>query len=492
VTAELLGTQGVHKRFGGVHAVRGVDFAVRAGEVEALVGENGAGKSTLVKMLSGVLTPDLGIITWQGGRVAFEGPAAAKRLGIQTIHQELELALALTVAENVFLGALPTRAGFVRHGELQRRTRAVLDLLGADLDPYALVRDLAVADRQVVEIARAIVREARVLIMDEPTAALPPREIEQLHARIAALRAAGVGVLYVSHRLDEVLSVADRVSVMRDGELVARLDARRTDRATLVAHILGRELGSLELERSAPEGPVAVECVGLVAEPTLREVSFVVARGEIVGFFGLLGSGQSLIAEALFGIRAARAARVRMGSLGRLPAAPAEAIGHGIGYVPADRKGEGVLPVLSVRENLLLPGLRRVTRWGFVRRRRARALATDLAGRYQVRCAHVDQRASELSGGNQQKVVVGKWASRETIILLLVQPTRGVDVGAKAEIYRLLRAYAARGGTCLIASADPEEVATVCDRAYVLRRGRIAAELRGNELHEAALTAQAL
>jgi ABC-type sugar transport system ATPase subunit len=489
----LLEARGVHKRFGGVHAVRGVDLAVQAGEVHALVGENGAGKSTLVKILSGALPPDAGVLAWEGAVVPLESPTAARRLGIQTIHQELELALPLTVAENIFLGAWPARRGFVRHAELARRSAEVLGLLGADLAPAALVRDLGVADRQVVEIARAIAQEARVLIMDEPTAALPPREIERLHERIAALRAAGVGIVYVSHRLDEVLRVADRVSVMRDGSLVARLRARETDRATLIAHILGRELGTLDLTRAAPAGSdEAIRCRGLQAAPDLHEATFAVARGEIVGVFGLLGSGQSAVAQALFGLRPAQAATCRLGTLARLPSSPREAVAHRVGYVPADRKLEGLLAALSVRENLLLPALGRVTRWGFVNGRLARSLARTVAERYRVRCAGVEQRAGELSGGNQQKVVLGKWASSDARILLLDQPTRGVDVGAKAEIYRLLRARADEGGTCLIVSSDPEEIATIADRAYVLRRGRIAAELAAGALHETALTAAAL
>jgi ABC-type sugar transport system ATPase subunit len=494
--APLVAARGIVKSYGGVRALRGVDFDVRAGEVHALVGENGAGKSSLVKVLSGIVQPDAGTIERGGAAVAIDKPARAKALGIETMHQELELALPLSVAENVFLGILPAgRWGMVRRQALRERTRAVLQLLGAEFAPETPVERLRIADRQVVEIARAIVRDARVLIMDEPTAALPPVEVGKLMERIRALRAQGVGVVYVSHRLDEVLDISDRISVMRDGTKVVELKRGEADRAALVSHILGRELATLSLaKREASGAGDVIACRDLSAPPLLQRASFAVARGELVGFFGLLGAGQSAIAEALFGVRPdARAAQCRIGDHASLPRTPREAIALGIGYVPADRKNEGLALNLSIVENLMLPSWQQVTRRdGFVRRAQARAIAESVAQRYDLRYAHLGQEAGELSGGNQQKVVLGKWSATGSRILLLDEPTRGVDVGAKAEIYRLLKAFAAEGGTGLVFSSDAEEMCTLCDRVYVLRRGAIAAEVAGSELSDTALVRAAL
>jgi ABC-type sugar transport system ATPase subunit len=492
----LLDVRGIVKSYGGVRALRGVDFAVHAGEVHALVGENGAGKSSLVKVLSGIVQPDAGTMARSGQAVSIDRPARAKALGIETMHQELELALPLSVAENVFLGALPaTPSGVVRRRELRERTQKVLGLLGADFDPDTPVRTLRVADRQVVEIARAIVRDARVLIMDEPTAALPPVEVQKLMDRIRALRAQGVGIVYVSHRLDEVLDIADRITVLRDGTKVVELARGEADRGALVNHILGRELATLALDKQDAAGADSVVgCTNLAAPPLLRSASFGVARGELVGFFGLLGAGQSAIAEALFGLRPdARADACRIGALGRLPASPREAIAAGLGYVPADRKNEGLALNLSILENLLLPAFERVTRPnGFMRRGEAQQLAGEVAGRYDLRYAHLDQHVGELSGGNQQKVVLGKWTAKGSRLLLLDEPTRGVDVGAKAEIYRLLRRFADEGGAGLVFSSDAEEICTLCDRAYVVRRGLIAGEFAGGALTDGALIRAAL
>jgi ribose transport system ATP-binding protein len=492
----LVAAHNVVKRYGGVHALRGVDFSVRAGEVHALVGENGAGKSSLVKVLSGIVIPDEGEVSRDGAPVRLDQPGAAKALGIVTMHQELELALPLSVAENVFLGALPAgRGGFVSRSELRVRTEGVLLSLGADFDPDVTVRTLRVADRQVVEIARAIVRDARVLIMDEPTAALPPVEVRKLMERIRALRRQGVGIVFVSHRLDEVLDIADRISVMRDGKKVVELRRGEADRQALVDHILGRELASLQIDKVARDlvDPV-VRCARLRVPPLLRDASFAVARGELVGFFGLLGAGQSAIAEALFGLRPdAQADDCRIGSLSGLPRSPGGAIAAGVGYVPADRKNEGLALNLSIVENLLMPALDRVTGMaGFLRRDEARRLAGDAARQYDLRYADLEQPAGQLSGGNQQKLVLGKWTIKGSRLLLLDEPTRGVDVGAKAEIYRLLRRFADGGGAGLVFSSDAEEIRTVCDRVYVIRRGAVAAELTGDALTDDALIRAAL
>jgi ABC-type sugar transport system ATPase subunit len=496
---ELLRGIGLAKRYDGVRALEGVNFSVCEGEVHALVGENGAGKSTLTKILAGIVQPDQGEIRWRGQPVSFDRPASATQRGIHTVHQELELALPLSVAENVFLGNLPGkgRIGLVDRRLLREKTEnALRQLGGGDIDPDRAVHTLPIADRQVVEIARALVHgDLRLLILDEPTAALPPLEAGRVLSRVRGLRDAGVGIIYISHRLDEVIGIADRISVLRDGQKIIEMQGSTSDRASLITHILGRELGELNLEKAKPHDARArmLECRALSAPPDLEDLTFDVGRGEIVGFFGLLGSGQSLVAQALFGLHPVDRADCEIAGHAGLPRFPAEAIAWGIGYVPADRKGEGLATRLSIEENILMAALERVTRVGIIDRPHAREIATEISSRYDVRCRSLDQAVRELSGGNQQKVALGKWAAtRGTQLLLLDEPTRGVDVGAKAEIYRLLRQFADNGGSCVVCSSDVEEVRTVADRAYVMRRGKIATELSNASLNETALIGAAL
>jgi ABC-type sugar transport system ATPase subunit len=378
----------------------------------------------------------------------------------------------------------------------EKTENALRQLGGGDIDPNRAVHTLPIADRQVVEIARALVHgDLRLLILDEPTAALPPLEAERVLSRVRGLRDAGVGIIYISHRLDEVMGIADRISVLRDGRKIIELQGSTADRATLITHILGRELGELNLEKAKSHDGRArmIQCRALSAAPDLEDVAFEVGRGEIVGFFGLLGSGQSLVAQALFGLHPVDRADCEIDGHPGLPRSPAEAIARGIGYVPADRKGEGLATALSIEENILMAALERVTRAGIIDRAKARQIATEISSRYDVRCRSLDQKVRELSGGNQQKVALGKWAATQgTQLLLLDEPTRGVDVGAKAEIYRLLRQFANNGGSCIVCSSDVEEVRTVADRAYVMRRGKIVNEISGTSLDETTLIGAAL
>ena len=492
MTEPCLAAHGIDKRFGGVHALKGVDFDLGRDEVHALVGENGAGKSTLIKILSGLVASDAGAITLDGRRVRIDSVKAAQALGIQTIHQELELALPLSVAENVFMGRLPARLGRVDFAALHRQTAQALAKIGAPIDPRASVRTLSISDRQVVEIARTIVRQARIVIMDEPTAALPPREIERLFQVIRALKAAGVAVVYVSHKLDEVLAIADRVTVLRDGALVASLARSEASRPALVRHILGRELMEFHVDKQAPRAGAAIACRRLAAAPELADLSFDSYRGEVLGFYGLLGAGQSAIGDVLVGVRPGSAESIRINEVCGLPSDPHDAVRRGIGYVPADRKLAGLALLLSVKENLLLTDLAAIARYGWIDGRRARTRAESLVQRFRIRCSSIEQKAHQLSGGNQQKVALAKWIGRKVEILVLDEPTRGVDVGAKVEIYRVLRELAQAGSACLIASSDAGEIAAVCDRAIVMKKGRQAAELSGNALTADALTGAAI
>jgi ribose transport system ATP-binding protein len=491
----MLRLEGIEKHFGGVHALKGVNFDLAAAEVHAIVGENGAGKSTLIKILSGLYRADRGTIELDGKPITIDSAVHAQSLGIQTVHQELELAGPLTVAENVFMGQLPqTRFGLVDFAAMERETRKGLAMLGANIDPEALVAGLTVGDRQIVELTRSILRQARVLIMDEPTAALPPEEVRRLFEVIRRLTAAGTAVIYVSHRLDEVIEIADRITVLRDGRLAVTIQRAEADRKKLVRHILGRELSEFHAERHdvGSDEPALVSCRALSSPLDLSNLDFDLRPGEVLGFFGLLGAGQSTIADALFGLRPAKAERCTIAGIDRLPANPKGALARGVGYVPADRKGVGLALRLSILENLFLTDMRSIARFGFVRQRYAHAKAEALVEEYSIRCHSVDQLVEDLSGGNQQKVSVAKWATRDVQVLFLDEPTRGVDVGARVEIYRFMREFAAKGRGVLIASSDPAEIASVCDRAIVLKEGRVSAALPLAALNENALLAAAL
>ena len=483
---------GLEKRFGGIVALGGADFSLYPGEVHALLGANGAGKSTLIKVLSGFIRPDGGIVRFDGADAVIGSVATAQSLGIQTIHQELELAEALPVYENIFLGQPLARHGIARRAAMIAAAERALKRLGVAIDPRAAVSSLSVSDRQVVEIARTLTRRSRVVIMDEPTAALPPREVARLFAIIRELTQQGIAVVYVSHRLDEIQAIADRVTVMREGRRVFTAPIAQAPKETIIGHMLGRSLAADAADsQPAPAGARIVDIENLCLDEGLSGFDLQVRAGEIVGLFGLLGAGQQLVGDALFGLRPVQAGRFEILGRARAPRHPGEALSWGIGFVPADRKGAGLALRLSVKDNLFMTAWSSLSRWGFVRRREHHRRAAELSRRYGVRCASVDQAVGELSGGNQQKVSIAKWATRSISLLYLDEPSRGVDIGARTEIYRLLRQFAAGGGACIVNSTDAEEIARVCDRAVVVRSGAMAANLSKNSLGEAALIAAA-
>ena len=493
----LLDAEGLSKSFGGVRAVANADLSVVPGQVHGLVGENGAGKSTLVKMLSGIVRPDSGTLRWLGAPTELKSPQDATRRGIRNIHQELELALPLTVAENVFMGNLPTtRFGVVDHRRLHADTAAILAELGTSFDARATVEHLSIGDRQVVEIARAVAADSRVIFMDEPTSALPPREVDKLFALIDRLRRRDVGIVYISHRLDEVTRISDVVTVMRNGEIAASLDISDVTRDDLVAHILGRDLTTAQHAVSwlPPEGSArpAVEVKALHAGSFLRGVSLVAYPSEIVGLYGLLGAGHNQLIRALFGDYECDVGAATVGRLDRLPSNPRQAIAAGVAYVPGDRKDEGLALVLSVAENVLLPTLSDVATWGVVDRGRAATLVRGVTTDYGIRHSGASQPVGDLSGGNQQKVVLGKWSLGEQLVILLDEPTKGVDIGARSEIFALLRQFVAGGGACLMSSSDPDEVVAICNRAYVMKEGSVAGTLTGQDLTASNLVELAL
>jgi ABC-type sugar transport system ATPase subunit len=471
----------IHKSFGVVQALGGVDLVLHGGEVHALVGENGAGKSTLIQIMSGVYRPDDGQIVIGGVFVHFSGPLEAETAGVSVVYQELSLIPELDVAQNVYLHREPRRLGGVvlDRGTLYRRCDALLAEVGIDVDPRARVRDLSVAQRQLVEIVKALSRDADFVVLDEPTASLTSVEQDLLFTVIRRLRAAGKAILYVSHRLEEIFEIADMVTVLKDGVLVRTMPIGETDQHDLVRLMVGRELADDLFPARRPARPTRVDppllSVDAVGSPVgIEAIAFGVWPGEVLGLAGLVGSGRTSVLRAVFGLDPDATGTVSVGGH-RVGKSPRDAVGAGIAFVTEDRKLEGLALDLTNLANLsstTLPG-----RFGFYADGRARELATEVAGQVDIDPRALDRPARMLSGGNQQKVVVGKWLAVKPRVLLCDEPTRGIDVGAKAEIYRILRSLADDGVAIVFASSELPEVLGLADRILVMREGRIVAEM---------------
>lgn len=474
-SAPLLAVLNISKSFGGVRVLDSVPFDVRPGEVHALVGENGAGKSTLMNILSGVVRPDGGEMLWEGRPVHFQGPRDARSLGISFVHQELALVPQLSVAENVFLGRPPVVRGLVDFGEMHARTRRVLRELGRDIDSRRPVAELSLAERQLVEIARSVAFESRLIIMDEPTAPLAEHDAEGLFHLIRLLRGRGVAVIYISHRLREIFAISDRVTVLRDGRHVETQATAEATHEGLVRAMIGRE----RAERARPAASA-----GAPSGEALRvagAVNLAVHRGEIVGLAGLAGAGRTRLVEWLFGAGEFTGNEVWVGGRPVKLRTPVDAIGHGLALVPDDRKGKGLVPGASVLDNIALAGGRKRL---FLRRADEARAARHWIGTLRIKVAGLDQPVVYLSGGTQQKVVLAKWLYAGARVFLLDEPTRGIDVGAKAEIYDAVRTLAADGAAVLVASSELEELTTLADRIVVMHRGRVAGELSRAEASE--------
>lgn len=483
VADPALSLRGIRKHFDAVVAVAGVDFDVRPGEVHALVGENGAGKSTLVKVAVGFHRPDEGEVRVGDDPVAFTSTRDAEAAGIAMIPQELDQFLELTVSENLFVGRRRprTRWGGIDRDAMDEVARAALARLGVDFDVRVTVRQLSVAHRQIVAIARALVGEARVVIMDEPTAALSEREAERLFAIVRELTTAGVAVVYISHRLEEIFAISDRTTVMRDGAHVATERTAALDPEQLVQLMVGRPMSELYTRAPSDAGEVALELRGLSRTGQFTDVSLTVRRGEVVGLAGLIGAGRTEVAQTVFGAHAATSGQILVDGQEVKLRHPADAMRLGIAYVPEERASQGLVREFTIAQNISLASLRQLVHRGLIDRRKEHQLAERFAATLTIRGATLDAPVSRLSGGNQQKVVVSKVLAREPEVVLLDEPTRGIDVGAKSEIYELIDELAAAGKAVLLISSELIEVLALSDRIVVMREGRVMGELTRDE-----------
>ncbi len=472
--APLLFMRGIAKSFPGVRALDGVDLALYPGQVTALIGENGAGKSTLVKTLTGIYQPDEGQILLEGEAVTFDGAEDAMRRGITAIHQETVLFDELTVAENIFMGQQPrTRWGFVDWKLMRERTREIFARLETDIHPDTRLRDLGIARKHLVAIARALSVDAKIVIMDEPTASLSHKEVEELYAIVDTLKAEGKAILFISHKFEEVFRVADRYTVFRDGKSVGFGLMANADTNHLIRLMVGRTVDQVfpKIETEPGEAVLAVE--GLCHPTEFADISFTLRKGEILGFYGLVGAGRSEVMQALFGITATSSGSVTLGGQPYRCTHPREALEAGLVYVPEERGRQGVVLQLPVFENIALPSLGRISHSGFVRMAEQFDLARGYARRLQLKAHSLSQEVGTLSGGNQQKVVIGKWLAMGPRVIILDEPTKGVDVGSKAAIHGFMSELAAQGLSVIMVSSEIPEILGMSDRVMVMREGRI-------------------
>ena len=483
----------INKSFPGVQALSEVDFDLREGEVHALVGENGAGKSTLTRIIAGVETPDSGSMCLYGQRYQSHGRADAEAQGVRMVMQELHLVGNLTVAENIFIEKLPSKFGIIDYEKLNRAAAEITRQVGlGGVDPSVPVKFLGVGQQQMVEIAAGLSRRCRILALDEPTASLTDNEIELLFAQIKKLKAEGVGIIYISHRIEEVMRIADRVTVLRDGKVISTRPAAQLNVDDIIRMMVGRDLEHEQLRHGGGAGEAALRVVGLTAGDKVKDVSFEVCRGEIFGVAGLMGSGRTETMRAIFGADLPESGKIYLYGASK-PAeirTPRDAVRNGIAFLTEDRKEQGLLLQLPVRVNITLSRLRDISRFGWVSIPCERSVAGRYINALGIRCSSTDQPVNELSGGNQQKVVIAKWIYRDCDILIFDEPTRGIDVGAKFEIYRMLAELAEKKKAIIFVSSDTKELMAICDRIMVMSAGRVAATFaRGQWSQEKIMTA---
>jgi ABC-type sugar transport system ATPase subunit len=483
--------QGITKSFPGVIALADVSLTVEFGRIHAIVGENGAGKSTLMKVLSGAYQPTSGVIEIAGAEARMRRPADAQRLGIRMVHQELNLAPDLTVAENVFLGRMPRRWGIVDRARMVADTAELLARLGASIDARARLGDLSISQQQLVEIAKAYAADPRIIVLDEPTSSLSEGETAALFSILRRMKARGVAIIYISHRLKEVLDIADDVTILRDGTMIDSRPAAGITASEMIRHMVGREVTNVFPKSPAVIGAPVLRVEGLSDGRNFSNISLEARRGEILGLTGLVGAGRTELARVIFGLECPVAGRILIDGKPVTIRSPADAVRAGIAYVPEDRKAMGIVPAMNIRENISLPILRRISRAGRISYRHDVALARKYVRDLGISPPDPDRRISLLSGGNQQKAVIAKWLSTKPTVLILDEPTRGVDVGAKAEIHRIIGELVAKGMAVIMISSELIEVIGVCDRVLVMRDGQATALLNRDELTEERIMALA-
>ena len=468
---------GISKSFSGVEVLHEVDLDIFPGEIHALVGENGAGKTTLMKIVSGVYQPEKGSIFIDEQKVDISSPRVAEKMGIALIHQEPLIFPDLDVAENIFIGHNPQGKKLtVQWSWMYNEAKKILDSLDVKLDPKAQVKGLSIADQQMVELASALSQNARVLLMDEPTASLTPGEVETLFLIMRRLKERGTAIVFISHRLEEVMEIADRVTVMRDGAKVDTCAIGTTCHEDIIRKMVGRALDKMLIKEENESGEVLLDVNNMTSTGYFKDISFKVKAGEIVGFAGLVGAGRTDVANALFGITRVDEGEVRLKDQVIKVRSPREAVACGIGYVPEDRQGNGLLMEFSVANNITFAAMKLISRFGWLKKQAERLIAEKSRSQFNIIVRNVNQPVRELSGGNQQKVVLSKWLLTSPKLLILDEPTRGIDVGAKAEVHSLINELAREGKGILMISSDLPEVLALSDRIYVMREGRIVAE----------------
>jgi len=473
--------QNISKAFPGVQALSDVTFDVCFGEIHALVGENGAGKSTLMKILSGAYQPDNGSIVIDGEPIEINMPSDALSFGIVTIYQETNLAMPLTVAENIFMGRMPRTGPFIRWKELFSQTQDLLTQLGATFKAQDLVRDLSTAQRQMVEIAKALSMDSKIIILDEPTASLTESEVDILFSIMRQLKSQGVSLVFISHRLGEVLSIADRVTVLRDGFWVSTDEADLINEESVVRNMVGRELSDLYARERKETEVKEMLVVKNISGRKFHNISFEVNAGEIVGLFGLVGSGRTDVVRAIFGAEEIYEGVLELEGKEISPKSPKDAINAGIALAPEDRKVQGLILDMSVKNNVSLPSITELTNYGFILARAEKALADEYKDKLAVRCPSVETISESLSGGNQQKVVIAKWLAKTPKVLILDEPTRGIDVGGKAEVHNLMSNLANEGVAVLMVSSELPEILGMSDRVLIMHEKRLVAEVDGKQ-----------
>ncbi|MEY9165714.1 ABC-type sugar transport system ATPase subunit [Sinorhizobium fredii] len=471
----LLEVENVRKEFAGVVALDNVSFRVRRGSVHALMGENGAGKSTLMKIIAGIYTPDSGTFKWRGQPIRLSSPLDALDNGIAMIHQELNLMAPMTVSENIWIRREPkNRFGFIDHDELRRRTLELFDRLGIDIDPDEQVGKLSVASRQMVEIAKAVSYESDVLIMDEPTSTLTEREVEHLFRIIRTLRESGKGIIYITHKMNELFEIADEVSIFRDGKYIATKAANEVTRDDVIRMMVGRELSQMFPKTPAPIGEVVLRARNLGLAGVFEGISFDLRAGEILGIAGLVGSGRSNIAETIFGVTPATSGTIEIGGKKVVVNSPAVAMEHGMAFLTEERKESGCFLLLNIQENMQMAALRSgYVRRGFVDQKCLFRDCAAMTSALRVKTPNMEELILNLSGGNQQKVLIARWLLTKPRILILDEPTRGIDVGAKAEIHRMISNLASEGLAVIMISSEMPEILGMSDRVMTIRQGRL-------------------